>query len=82
MTLDDLINSMTPQIYENMKQAIELGRWPDGRKLDAEQRALCMEAAILFEQSTDMPAEKRIGYMESACKSQSSDDDEQPLNIQ
>ena len=37
---------------------------------------------FLFEQKTDMPAEKRIGYMESACKSQSSDDDEQPLNIQ
>ena len=46
MTLDELIDSMTPQIYENMKQAIELGRWPDGRKLDAEQRAHCMEAAI------------------------------------
>ena len=82
MTLDELIDSMTPQIYENMKQAIELGRWPDGRKLDAEQRAHCMEAAILFEQKTGMPAEKRIGYMESACKSKSSDDDEQPLNIQ
>ena len=81
MTLDDLINSMTPQIYENMKQAIELGRWPDGRKLDAEQRALCLEAAILFEESSDMPAENRIGYMEAACKS-TKDDDTQTLTIQ
>ena len=81
MTLDDLINSMTPQIYENMKQAIELGRWPDGRKLDAEQRALCLEAAILFEESSNMPAENRIGYMEAACKS-TKDDDTQTLTIQ
>ena len=81
MTLDDLINSMTPQIYENMKQAIELGRWPDGRKLDAEQRSLCLEAAILFEESSDMPAENRIGYMEAACKS-TKDDDTQTLTIQ
>ena len=82
MTLDQLIQSMTPQIYENMKQAIELGRWPDGRQLDSEQKALCMEAAMLFEVQQDVPETQRIGYMESQCKSKSTDSDEQPLTIQ
>lgn len=80
MTVEDLIRSMTPEIYQNMKSALELSRWPDGRKLDGEQKAICMEALIRYENMTDMPAEKRIGYMEAACKS-SKDDDTQTLTI-
>ena len=44
MTLEQLIKALTPEIYQNLRTAIELGRWPDGRKLEAEQRELCMEA--------------------------------------
>jgi uncharacterized protein YeaC (DUF1315 family) len=80
MTVEDLIRSMTPEVYQNMKSALELSRWPDGRKLDNEQKAICMEALIRYENMTDMPAEKRIGYMEAACKS-TKDDDTQTLTI-
>lgn len=81
MTVDELIKSMTPEIYNNMKTALELSRWPDGRKLESEQKTLCMEALIRYENITDMPAEQRIGYMEAACKS-SKEDEVQPLTIQ
>ncbi len=74
MTVEDLIRSMTPEVYQNMKSALELSRWPDGRKLDSEQKTICMEALIRYENMTDMPAEQRIGYMETACKSTKSDD--------
>lgn len=80
MTVDELINSMTPEIYNNMKTALELSRWPDGRKLESDQKTLCMEALIRYENIADMPAEQRIGYMEAACKS-SKEDDVQPLVI-
>lgn len=80
MTVDELIKAMTPDIYRNMKSALELSRWPDGRKLESEQKTLCMEALIRYENMTDMPAEQRIGYMEAACKS-TKNDDVQPLII-
>lgn len=80
MTVDELIKSMTPEIYNNMKTALELSRWPDGRKLESEQKTLCMEALIRYENITDMPAEQRIGYMEASCKS-SKEDEVQPLII-
>lgn len=80
MTVDQLIQAMTPEVYGNMKSALELGRWADGRKLENDQKALCMEALIRYENMVNMPAEKRIGYMEASCKS-SKDDDVQPLTI-
>jgi uncharacterized protein YeaC (DUF1315 family) len=80
MTVDELIKSMTPEIYNNMKTALELSRWPDGRKLESEQKTLCMEALIRYENLSGMPAEQRIGYMDAACKS-STEDDVQPLII-
>lgn len=80
MTVDELIKAMTPDMYRNMKSALELSRWPDGRKLDGDQKTLCMEALIRYEDMTDMPADQRIGYMEAACKS-TKDDDTQTLTI-
>jgi uncharacterized protein YeaC (DUF1315 family) len=48
--------------------------------MDSDQKVLCMEALIRYEQMTNMPADQRIGYMEGSCKS-SKDDDVQPLTI-
>jgi uncharacterized protein YeaC (DUF1315 family) len=80
MTVDELIKAMTPDMYRNMKSALELSRWPDGRKMEKDQKPLCMEALIRYENIIDLPAEQRIGYMEAACKS-SKDDDTQTLII-
>jgi uncharacterized protein YeaC (DUF1315 family) len=80
MNVDELINAMTPEIYLNMKSSLELSRWPDGRKLDSDQKNLCMEALIRYENRIDMPSEQRIGYMESSCKS-NKEDEVQPLII-
>lgn len=82
MTLEQLIKSLTPEIYQNLRSAVELGRWPDGRKLEAGQRELCIEAIIHYEQVHDLPAEQRVGYMEDACESSSDHDDVQPLKLQ
>ncbi len=37
MNLDDIINSMTPEVYQRLSTAVELGKWPDGVALTEEQ---------------------------------------------
>lgn len=80
MTVDELIKAMTPEVFQNMKQSLELSRWPDGRKMDKDQKVLCMEALIRYEEMVDMPADQRIGYMEAPCPS-TKEDDTQALTI-
>jgi uncharacterized protein len=85
-----LIDSITPEIYESFKKAVELGKWPDTRPLSAEQRELCMQAIIAYEQR--VPAEQRTGYVPpktTACSTDLPDDHldelvdkEQPLKWQ
>ena len=64
-----LIDSMTPEIWQNMKRAIEIGRWPDGRQLTAEQRELSLQAVIAWEIKQNIPEEERTGYLKRKCPS-------------
>lgn len=67
----DVIENITPEIYENLKLAVEIGKWGDGRKLTAEQKELCMQALIAWE-SQHLPEDQRTGYMEvQKCASKS-----------
>lgn len=62
MDLQQLLNSITPAIYQNLKLAIEIGKWPDGNKLSSEQRQLCMQAVIAYEHK-HLPLEQHTGYI-------------------
>ncbi len=67
----EMIQNLTPDIYQSLKEALELGKWPDGRKLSAEQKELTMQAIIAWE-VRNLPEEERTGYMggqECASKS-------------
>lgn len=64
MTFDKMINQMTPAIYESLKQAIALRKWPDGRRLSQEQTELCLEAVMRYEAENNVPEESRVGYLE------------------
>ena len=83
MNIEDLINSMTPQIYSNMKEAVELGRWGDGRKMSKEQKTHCVEAMIRFEHLNGVSETERVGYvdMSNKRKKKASSDDTQPIKI-
>jgi len=68
MNLQQLLNSITPDIYQQLQKAVETGKWPDGRKISEEQRSLCMQAIIAYDQRK--PESERTGYVppkESAC---------------
>lgn len=69
MDYHQLIANITPAIHASLKRAVEIGRWPDGRRLSAEQRALCMEAVIAYEASNLSQAE-RVGYIDRGRKAE------------
>lgn len=83
MNIDQLIASMTPEIYQNMKEAVELGRWGDGRTMTAEQKEFSVEAMIRYEHQNDIPETERVGYVDTTNKKnkQKKADDTQPLKI-
>ncbi|HAA45619.1 MAG: hypothetical protein XD36_1614 [Halomonas sp. 54_146] len=64
MTFEKMINQMTPAIYESLKQAVSLRKWPDGRRLTPEQTELCLETVMRFEVENNVPEENRVGYLE------------------
>lgn len=70
-TFAQMIENITPEIYESLKLAVEIGKWADGRKLTPEQRELSLQAVIAWEMQ-NLPEDQRTGYMgpqECASKS-------------
>jgi len=67
MQLDDMLKTMTPDIHKALKRAIEIGKWPDGKSLTDEQRAICMEAVIAYDASY-LKEEERVGYIDRGSK--------------
>lgn len=35
----EAIENITPEIYQSLKLAVEIGKWPDGRKLTRSRRS-------------------------------------------
>jgi len=62
MTYEELITRMTPQMHQAIKTAIELGKWPDGKKMSADQLQICMRAVIHYDQN--LPEQERIGFID------------------
>lgn len=68
MTYEELIKRLDPTVYQNLKRSLELGKWPDGRRLTPEQRTICMEAIIYYEDHHQVPTEERVGYLDRGKK--------------
>lgn len=85
MNFDELLRNINPEIYQNLKRALELGKWPNGERLTQEQKELCMEAIIVYE-AKNLPEQERTGYIgngpencASATKENMTMDDEMPM---
>ena len=61
-TVNELIESLTPSMVSDLKQAIELGKFPDGRVVSSEQKELMIEATILYD-ARKLPEEARTGFI-------------------
>ena len=68
MTYEELIRQINPEVYRNLRRAIELGKWPDGRRLTPEQKAISLEAVIYYENLHNIPEEERVGYLDRGEK--------------
>ncbi len=69
MDFDKLIDNLDPAIYESLKRAIEIGKWPDGRPLTAEQRGHCMDAVIAYDHRRKPPGQ-RVGDIDMGSKAE------------
>lgn len=82
-SFDDLTNQITPEIYENLRQAVEQGQWQNGVELTQEQRENCLQAMILWEHN-NLPPEARTGYVppkKTACGPKADNSINQPLKF-
>lgn len=66
-TIEKMLAMMTPELLAAFRLAIEIGKWPDGRRLTPEQRETCMQAVIAWELK-HLPEEQRTGYIDKAEK--------------
>lgn len=64
------LDALNADIIEKFKTAIALGRWEDGRALDDDARATCMQAILIWEHH-NLPMDARTGYIkgrEGGCE--------------
>lgn len=62
MDVKDLIEAMTPEIYQRPVQAVELGKWPDGVALTPEQKENSLQAVMLWQSMNNVdPQHMSIG---------------------
>lgn len=71
LTLEKMLEVLNPEVVASLKLAVEIGKWPDGRRLTKEQREICLQAVIAWDMK-NLPEEERIGYVnkdkgEDAC---------------
>ena len=74
MQVEQLINAMSPAVYEILKQGVELGKWPNGIRLTAEQRDKASQAMMLYQgqnlAQTDHMTVGKDGVLNNLSKSQ------------
>lgn len=78
MSEEAFLSTLTPEIIERFKEAIEIGKWPDGKVLTTEQKNTCMKAVIWYDHN-NLPEDQRVGYVppkEPVCAPK---DEEQPI---
>ena len=49
MDIQQLVKAMTPEVYENLRNAVETGKWPDGNALSEEQKSNSMQAVLMYQ---------------------------------
>ena len=68
MKFEDAAEAIAPEIYVRFKEALELGKWPDGRVLTKDQKEICLQAVMLYEAKHNLSENQRTGYVDSTKK--------------
>jgi hypothetical protein len=62
-----MLDVLTPDIVANLKRAVELGKWPDGKRLTPDQLETCLQAVIVWEKK-HLPVTEHSGYIHKEHK--------------
>jgi len=62
-SFDALLAAMSPEIHQQLKSAVELGKWPNGERLSKEQVELCLQAVIAWDER-NLPETERVAYID------------------
>ncbi|TCK09604.1 YeaC family protein [Marinobacterium mangrovicola] len=79
MNFEKMIQAMTPEVYQSLKRAVELGKWPNGERLSQEQRETSLRAVIAYEHARNMPDAERVGFIDRS-KADGSQHGKDPLS--
>lgn len=87
--INEYVKKLSPSLYLQLKQAVETGRWLDGKALDDNQKADTLQLIMVYQSlNNDKPQHFSIAkggeiYMEkkSVLQKQFADDDVHPLNL-
>jgi len=78
MDIEKFTDALNSELIEQFKTAVEIGKWPGGRKLTPQQIEMCMQAIIAYEYK-HVDEEQRTGYVPPAAKACVPSDDIQPI---
>lgn len=69
MSFSATASGLTPEIVERFRDAVETGKWPDGKALTPDQKQTVMEALLTWE-VTHLPEDQRTGFIpRNECQS-------------
>ncbi|HEY4467628.1 MAG TPA: YeaC family protein [Klebsiella sp.] len=57
MEIDRIIDGMTPEVYQRLATAVELGKWPDGVALTDEQKENSLQLVMLWQSRHNVDAQ-------------------------
>ena len=58
MNLEQMLASITPEVYENLKYAVETGKWQNGDKLTEKQRADSLQLVLAYQSKVEQTNEQ------------------------
>ncbi len=67
MDYETLIARLDANTCAALRRAIETGKFPDGRRISDDQRALCLEAVLAWE-VRHLPPDQRTGHIDRGRK--------------
>lgn len=49
MNLEQMLATVTPEVFENLKYAVETGKWQNGQRLTSEQRDNSLQLVLAYQ---------------------------------
>ena len=80
MEYQQLIDTLSPEMYQSLKRSLEVGKWPDGKPLTAQQRHNTMQAIIAWGER-HLSEKERVGYIDKGHKAGDSCDNPEETTL-